>query len=112
MADDWDFINDRTGSRPTAEAAWEVLLHAMLNREVTQHFYDDLVWLSGHFDIKPTLQDVAALNQRDELMNEPIWETLPDSLRAWLIWVDKDDIPDITDAVVSAAVAYYRQEAI
>jgi hypothetical protein len=112
MADDWNFIDDGTGIRHTAEAAWEMLLHAVINREATQRFYDDMVKLSKHFNIKPTLQDVAALNQRDALMNDPVWETLPDSFRAWLIWVDKDEIPDITDAAVSAAVSYYRQEAV
>jgi hypothetical protein len=107
----WDMTDASTGTLLTRAQADKWLHDVVTNHELMQRFYDDVAALSKRLNIHPRLQDVAALNQRDALINDhEVWPALPNSIRAWLVWVDDAEIPMITDAVISAVVAYYREE--
>ena len=105
---DWTITDAATDTRYTTEQA-EAWLRSVVAKP-TLRFCDDVAELDDGLNLNPSLQHVGLLNNRDELMQSPVWPTLSDSLCAWLVWVDEDEIPAITDAVISAAVAHYREE--
>jgi hypothetical protein len=107
---DWTITDTTTKTLYTVEQADKWLRKTLTNRQAMHQFYDDLAGLDELLNVHPRLRDVAALNHRRELMRDPVWPTLPESLRKWLAWTDEADIGPITDAVISAAVAFYRQE--
>ena len=107
-ATDFTWNMDVGGERYTSEQARAWLHDTVTRKNPVSLVYDDLVQLSRHSGVRPTLVETAMLNDRSRLMDSPEWQTLPDRLRAWLMWVDDSEIPAITDAVVNAVIHYYR----
>ncbi len=93
----------------TAEEGRQWLHDTVTRKNPVSPVFHDLEALSKHSGVRPTLVEVTLLNDRNRVMDSPEWPTFPDRLRAWLMWVDDSEIPAITDAVVNAIVAYYRE---
>jgi hypothetical protein len=104
----WDLI-DKDDTTVTRAQADKWLRKVLENPKLMAHFYDDVSALSEDLHLRPRLQDVGLLVNRDRLMRDPTWPTLPNSLRAWIIFVDEAEIQPTIDAVVSAALAHYDE---
>lgn len=100
---------DSGDERYTSEQARQWLHDTVTRKKPVAPVYDDLRELSKHSGVRPTLVETTMLNDRDRLMDSPEWQTVPDRLRAWLMYVDDEEIPVITDAVVNAVISYYRE---
>ena len=94
----------------SAEDGEKWLWGVLTNVDQAEQFWKELRAIDVESGIRPPLQWLVCINNRDQLVNSELWNQLSDELKAWCIWIDESDIDALTSAVVSAVVARYEQD--
>ncbi|MUL75711.1 hypothetical protein [Mycolicibacterium sp. CBMA 226] len=80
--------------------------------ELTELHWEFLHGLDAETMVEPPLQCLAVVNNRDAMMNGPLWETLSSSVQAWVIWVDQSEVDGLTHEVINVVVEFYDDEEV
>lgn len=92
----------------TADEARRFLHDVLPDRDLVGKYWDHLVRIDKAIGIRPPLTWGACLAQRDGVMQDrELWESLNDTLRAWMVVLDDNEIDALVAMIVENAVAHY-----
>ena len=101
---------DHDGVVLTADAARQWLHEVLADRDLIGVNWDHLVRIDKGLGIRPPLIWAAYLKHRDGIMEDrEMWESLNDTLRAWMIVLGDDEVRQLVAMIVENAVAHYRE---
>ncbi|BBY05433.1 hypothetical protein [Mycobacterium noviomagense] len=96
----------------TPDQAREWLRATVTDKRNFGALYGQMYQLDERSGIRPPLIWVAALHDRDSIVDSAVWPTLADDLRAFLVLVDDSQIAQVTNTVIEAYLTRYRQREV
>jgi hypothetical protein len=101
---------DRDGRMLTADEARQHLAKIIADRDLVGANWGDLVRIDKALRLRPPLTYAAFIKHRDSIMEDPeMWGSLHDTLRAWMILLNDDQVNQLVAMIVEGAIEHYRQ---